>query len=203
MNRLSLYVLSGLVAVGLLFRSALPALSQAENALELAPSGGPLISSTPKPATVVDSTGAEVGPFENIGGADSALQKIGTNKFALQVNSKGFVKTGVTFSFKTIACTGTRYVLSLTSNSLYLSYPKFDNGSGVLQNYSGGVAGSTLYYAMPKTSQSVTINSELVVSTDGKTTICYPLPATKASVSDVATTVISTLPFVPPFKLSF
>lgn len=203
MKKPTLYILSGLVVMGLLFRSPVPALSQEENTPELSVSPGPLVSSTPKPATVVDSTGAEVGPFENIGGADSALQKIGTNKFALQVNTKGFVKTGVTFSFTTVACTGTRYVLSLTSNALYISYPKFDNGSGVLENYSGGVAGSTLYYAKPKTSQSVTINSELVVGSDGKTMICYPLPSTKASVSDVATTDISKLPFVPPFKLSF
>jgi hypothetical protein len=202
MTRLTLYVLSGLVAMGLLFRSVVPALSQEQNIPEIAHSVGPLLS-TPKPVTVVDSSGAEVGPFENISGADSALQKIGSDRFALQVNTKGFVKTGVTFSFTTIACTGTRYVLSLTSNSLYISYPKFDNGSGVLENYSGGVAGGTLYYAKPKTSKSVTINSELVVGSDGKTMICYPLPAGKASVSEVATIEISKLPFVPPFKLSF
>jgi hypothetical protein len=151
----------------------------------------------------VDSLVAEVGPFENINGTDSALETIGGTRFALQVNTKGFVATGVTFSFTTGACTGTRYVLSPTSNSLYISYPKFDNGSGVLENYSGGVAGRTLYYAQPKTSTSLTINSELVVGSSGKTMICYPLAASKVSVSTVATTDLSKLPFVPPFKLSF
>ena len=145
----------------------------------------------------------EVSPFEYIAGADSALHKIGTTGFALQINTKGYVNTGATFSFTTLACTGNEYVLSPTSNALYISYPKFDNGSGVQENYSGGVVGSTLFYAKPKTSTSLTINSELVVGSDGTTQICYPLPAAKVSVSEVATTDISKLPFVPPFKLSY
>jgi hypothetical protein len=183
MSRLTLCVLSGLAAVGLLFR-AVPALAQG--------------------AIVVDSLGAEVGPFENIGGADSALQTIGSETFALQVNTKGFVATGVTFSFTTGTCTGTRYVQSLTSNSLYISYPNTANTTvGTSGNFNGGVAGSKLYYAKPKTSASETINSILVVGTTGKTQVCYPIAATKETVSKVATTDISTLPFVPPFKLSF
>jgi hypothetical protein len=43
----------------------------------------------------------------------------------------------------------------------------------------------------------------LVVATSGKSTACYPIPASKTSVSDVATTDLSKLPFVEPFKLSF
>ncbi len=144
------------------------------------------------------------GPFENTGGADSALYTIGKNKFALQVNSKGFVATGVIFSFTGPACSGTRYVQSLTSNSLYISYPNTTSSSlGTSGNFNGGVAGSTLYYAEPKTSASKTVNSILVVGSSGKTQVCYPISATKETVSLVATTNISTLPFVPPFKLSF
>src|SRR5262245_16741783 len=120
-------------------------MSQEQNAAAVYYPIGPAVAATPKPALVVDSKGAEVGPFEYIAGADAALHKIGTTGFALQVNSKGFVKTGATFSYTTLACTGKQYVLSLTSNALYISYPKFDNGSGVQENYSGGVVGSTLF----------------------------------------------------------
>jgi hypothetical protein len=203
MSRLKLYALGGVVAVGLLFRAAIPALTQEQTRPELVQSSGPLTSSS-QPALVVDSTGTEVGPFENIGGADSALHTIGSNKFALQVNSKGFVATGVTFSFTSSACTGTRYVQSLTSNSLYISYPNTASSSlGTSENFNGGVARSTLYYAEPKTSVSKTISSILVVGSSGKTQVCYPISPTKETVSLVATTNISILPFVPPFKLSY
>jgi hypothetical protein len=203
MSRLKFYVLGGVVGVGFLFGAAIPALTQEQTTSELVQSSGPLISSL-KPALVVDSTGAEVGPFENIGGADSALSTIGSNKFALQVNSKGFVATGVTFSFTNSTCTGTPHVQSLTSNSLYISYPNTTNSSlATSENFNGGVAGSILYYAEPKTSASMTINSISVVASSGKSKVCYPIPATKESVSLVATTDLSKLPFVPPFKLSY
>jgi hypothetical protein len=91
------------------------------------------------PAIVVDSTGAEVGPLINTGGADSALVKAGGNDFALQVNSKGFAATGVTFSYPTDACTGTPYVLTPASNALYISYPASVNSTTDVQgNYNGG-----------------------------------------------------------------
>jgi hypothetical protein len=203
MSRLALYVQIGFLTVGFLLRAAVPAMTQEQSAPDLAISTAPLVS-TSKPVIVVDSLGAEVGPFENIGGTDSALYTIGKNKFALQVNSKGFVTTGVIFSFTSIACTGTRYVQSLTSNSLYISYPNTTNSSlGTSGNFNGGVAGSTLYYAQPKTSASLTINSISVVGSTGKTQVCYPISGTKETVSQVATTDISKLPFVPPFKLSF
>ncbi len=202
MSRLKLYVLSGIVAVGFLFRAAIPGLTQEQAAPELSQSGQPLAASA-SPVIVVDKNGLEVGPYENIGGTDSVLEKIGSSDFALQVNTKGFVATGVTFSFKTLACTGTRYVVTPASNSFYISYPKTANPTGVTESLNGGVAGTTLYYAEPKTSATVTVNSELVVGTSGKSTICYPIPATKTSVSDVATTDLSKLPFVAPFKLSF
>jgi hypothetical protein len=201
MSRPTLYILTVLVAVGVLFRAPVPALTQQQTTPEIAQSAGPSVSS-PQQVIVVDSTGAEVGPYENINAADTVLEKIGSNDFALQVNTKGFVATGVTFSFKTLACTGTRYVVSPPS-SFYFSYPQTANPTGVTESLNGGVAGSTLYYAQPKTSTSVTVKSELVVSTSGKSMICYPIPSTKTSVSGVATTDLSALPFVPPFKLSF
>lgn len=202
MRKLTLLIVSIAVAMAVLLRTAVPGLTQEDNQPLETNVPNPSVS-TAQPAIVIDSTLAEVGPYENIASADSALVKIGTEIFALQVNSKGFVATGVTFSYKSNACTGTAYVLSPASHSLYISYPKYDNGSGVLQYYGGGVAGTTLYYAEPKTSQTVTINSESIVASNGKSAVCYPLPATKESVNSVATTNISTLPFVAPFKLSF
>jgi hypothetical protein len=202
MSRIRLYFLSGIVAVGLLFRAAVPALAQQQNTPELAHTAGPLLSIAP-PVVVVDSTGAEVGPYENIGGSDTVLQKIAGSNYALQVNTKGFVATGVTFSFTGGTCVGTKYVVSQPSNSFYFSYPKTANPTGVNESLNGGVAGSTLYYATPKTSVSKTIGSELVVGTNGKTQICYPIPGTKSSVSTVSTIDIGKLPFVPPFKLSY
>jgi len=200
MSRLKLYVLSGLVAVGVLFRVAVPALTQEQATPELSQSGQPLAASA-SPVIVVDKNGLEVGPYENIGGSDTVLEKIGSGDFALQISTKGFVATGVTFSFTTPACTGTRYVVSPPS-SFYFSYPKTANATGVNEFLNGGVAGTILYYAKPKSSTSHTINSELVLSTSGKSTVCYPIPATKTTVSEVVTTDLSTLPFVEPFKLS-
>jgi hypothetical protein len=201
MSRLKLYILSGLVAVGFLFRAAIPALTQEPGGSEVAQSGDPLVSSA-GPVIVVDKNGAEVGPYENIGGTDSVLEKIGSGDFALQISTKGFVATGVTFSFSTLACTGTRYVVSPPS-SFYFSYPKTANPTGVNESLNGGVAGTILYYAEPKTSTSVSVKSELVIGTSGKSMICYPIPSTKTSVSKVVTTDLSKLPFVTPFKLSF
>jgi hypothetical protein len=87
-------------------------------------------------------------------------------------------------------------------SGLYISYPKTANPTGVNEPLNGGVAGTILYYAQPKTSTTVTVNSELVVGSTGKTQVCYPLTATKSSVTEVATTDLSKLPFIPPFKLS-
>ena len=201
MSRLKLYVLSGIVAAGVLFKAAVPGLTQEQTTPELSQSGQPLAASA-SPVIVVDKNGLEVGPYENIGGSDTVLDKIESGDFALQISTKGFVATGVTFSFTTAACTGTRYVVSPPS-SFYFSYPKTANPTGVNESLNGGVAGTILYYAEPKTSTSVSVNSELVVSTSGKSSICYPLPATKTTVSEVATTDLSKLRFAEPFKLSF
>jgi hypothetical protein len=201
MSRLKLYVLSSLIAMEFLFRAAIPALTQEQAISEVAQSGSPLASSVASPVIVVDKNGLDVGPYENIGGSDTVLEKIGSGDFALQISTKGFVATGVTFSFTTPACTGTRYVVSPPS-SFYFSYPKTANPTGVNESLNGGVAGTILYYAKPKSSTSHTINSELVLSTSGKSLVCYPIPATKTTVSEVVTTDLSTLPFVEPFKLS-
>ena len=174
MSRLKFYVLSGIVAVGILFRAAIPALTQEQSTPELSQSGQPL-AAIASPVIVVDTNGLEVGPYENIGGTDSVLEKIGSSDFALQVNTKGFVATGVTFSFKTLACTGNALCRDPGLNSFYISYPKTANPTGVTEFLNGGVAGTTLYYAEPKTSATVTVNSELVVGTSGKSTICYPI----------------------------
>jgi hypothetical protein len=132
------------------------------------------------------------------------LVKVGSNDFALQVNTKGFTATGVTFLYPTNSCNGTPYVLSLSSNALYISYPSTLNSiTNVQGNYNGGVAGTVLYFAKPKTSTSLTINSISVVASNGKSQVCYPLTATKSMVSEVATLDLSTLGFVEPFKLSF
>jgi len=200
MSRLKLYVLSGLVAVGFVFRAAVPALTQEQDAPEVAQAGAPALASGP--AIVVDKNGAEVGPFENIGGTDSVLVTIGGIDFALQVNTKGFVPTGATASYKTGDCTGTAYFLTPTSNYLYLSFAKTANPTTVLEYLNGGVIGTTVYYAKPKSSTSVTVKSELIVNTSGKTKTCYPMPPTKSSVSLVATADLPTS-FVEPFKLSF
>jgi hypothetical protein len=161
------------------------------------------VTTPPSPAIVVDSTGVEVGPLINTGGADSALKKSGTNKFALQVNSKGFVATGVFFSYTTSNCGGTRYVFSPASNSLYISYPKTDNGTGFLSYYSGGVAKGILYYATQKTSKKLTVNSERVLNPDGTIGACFPLASSSTSLSLVSTFNIATLPFTPPFKVTW
>jgi hypothetical protein len=155
------------------------------------------------PAIVIDSNKLEIGPLLNTGGADSVLVKADKHNFALQVGSKGFVATGVTFLYASLTCTGTRYLLG-SPTSLYISYPSTLNSTTNVQgNYSGGVAGTTLYYPNSKTSASKTINSILVVSSSGKGRVCYPLTPTKSTVDEVETFDLSTLPFVPPFSLSF
>jgi hypothetical protein len=195
MTRITSYAIAGLLAVVISIGAAAPAGTQEQAAAAA--------STSATPAIVVDSTGKEVGPLINTGGADSALVKVGSNDFALQVNSEGFVQTGVTFSYPTVACSGTPFVISLASNSLYISYPATTNSTTNVQgNYSGGVAGSNLYFAKPKTSASMTINSISVVASNGKSQICYPLTPTKFTVSDVATLNLSALGFVEPFKLS-
>jgi hypothetical protein len=192
-GRLTTYAIAGFLALILTIGAAPPAGTQEHNMAA---------STSAKPAIVVDSTGAEVGPLLNTGGVDTALVKADDHTFALQVSSKGFVATGVTFSYTTLACDGAKYVLSAPS-SLYISYPPSENASGVQGNYNGGVTGTTLYYPKPKTSVSVMVNSIAVVSSDGKSQVCYPLTATKSTVSQVATLDLSTLVFVPPFKLSY
>jgi hypothetical protein len=198
MTGISSYAIGTLLAVIISIVAPAPAETQ-EQAIAAAAT-----STAPKPAIVVDSTGAELGPLINTGGANSALVAIGSSNFALQVNSAGFVETGVTFSYPTIACSGTPYVLSLPSNSLYISYPATTNSTTNVQgNYNGGVAGPNLYYGKPKTSTSMTINSISVVASNGKSQICYPLTPTKFTVSEVATLNLAPLGFVAPSKLSF
>ena len=200
MRRITIYATAGLLAVILSIGVAVSGETQESDSISLSEG---LASTAAKPAVVVDSTGAEIGPLVN-SGVDTALVKAGGHDFALQVNSKGFVATGVIFSYTTGECTGTTYVLSPPSNSLYISYPSTLNAiTNVQGNYNGGVAGTILYYAKPKTSISLTINSISVVVSSGKSRVCYPLTATKSAVSDVATFDLSTLGFVAPFKLSF
>src|SRR5215469_492803 len=202
MRRITIYASAGLLAV-MLSIGVVVAPGEAQESDSISISGG-LASTAAKPAIVVDSTGAEIGPLVNTGGVDTALVKTGGHDFALQVNSKGFVATGVIFSYTTGECTGTTYVLSPPSNSLYISYASTLNAiTNVQGNYNGGVAGTILYYAKPKTSISLTINSISVVVSSGKSRVCYPLTATKSAVTDVATFDLSTLGFVAPFKLSF
>jgi len=83
--------LSGLVSVAFFAGAVVPGFTQQYQA--------PNVSTPASPAVVLDNAGLEVGPLINTGGADSALSKDSGINFAFQVNTKGFVQTGVFFSY--------------------------------------------------------------------------------------------------------
>ncbi|MGO9061928.1 MAG: hypothetical protein ACLQU2_31845 [Candidatus Binataceae bacterium] len=191
MRRITSLTLAGLMAVGFLIGAASSALTQQQPVVAY---GVPAASASQAAVTVVDTNGLEVGPYENIGGLDSALVKISGNKIALEVGKTGFTSTGVFFQYASGNCSGAPLLLSAPS-SLYISYPTTSNG---------GVAGGILYYPTPGTSKKgVAINSEKTLDTTGKITACYPLPTTSSTVSTVSTFTLKALGFTEPFKISF
>jgi hypothetical protein len=76
MGRITTYLAAGLLAVSSSMGAAAPAGTQEQGDTVVAVGTAAAIAD-PKPAIVVDSTGAEVGPFVNTGGADSAWSRLG------------------------------------------------------------------------------------------------------------------------------
>ena len=194
-RKIRLAVLAGLVAVSLLAR-AVPSLAQ--EALSPRPISQAL---TFQPAvTVVDSKGQEVGPFFY---PEFALTLVNGSSVLFQVDKTGFVGTGVTLYYSTKNCTGTAYVQTGTNPTPNALVSLFSPPS-----FSAGIAGGVVYYPTPGVSKTVTmLSGQGIDGPTGKSDGCrlfskieiWPCPNCRP----VATFKLSTLGFVPPFKLSW
>jgi hypothetical protein len=144
--------------------------------------------------TVVDSKGKEVGPFDV--DQQTVLILFNGSPALFSVDKTGFINGGALLFYTTTNCTGTAYVFPTdpaTANSLRVDYSQYSaNGWGVI----GGV----LYYPAPGTPKTVAAKSERGIDPSGNI-VCNQYSSPSAPYSSPQTFKLSTLGFVPPFKV--
>lgn len=170
---------------------------------------GPQGSAGPGAVTVVDSTEKTLGPLVGSGrlvsGSNSnpiplltaaaVLLEIDSLWFALPVNSGGFLKAGVTFTYVTNDCSGTAYLQLPPIPDLFQTVSGNFNDSG----RAPGVVLNLLYYAAP-TTQLLQVGSTTMLNGDGTTGVCQQT-SFQTYLSPIKTFDLSTLGFTPPFSL--